>query len=123
MTLREIIASVSEKQAVFNQSDVYKWLSALDGRLKQEVFDTHECEPVSFAPYNSITDPDTALLVPFPYDELYIYYILSKIYHEQQDIVKYNNAYSLYNEILDEWLNKFNRENMPKKRASFKYEV
>lgn len=45
----------------------------------------------------------TVLLVPPPWDELYVYYMEAQIFYEQREIKKYSSAMTLYNQTMSEY--------------------
>lgn len=45
----------------------------------------------------------TVLLVPPPWDELYVYYMEAQIFYEQREIKKYSSAMTLYNQTMSEF--------------------
>jgi hypothetical protein len=58
------------------------------------------------------TDEDASktLLVPPPYDELYVYKLEAQIFYEQREIKKYASSMALYNETMQEYRKKYIRE-------------
>ena len=55
------------------------------------------------------TDPDTALLIPAPYDDLYWLYLCSEIDYQNQEMDKYNNDRARYEHARQEagdWINR-----------------
>ena len=114
-----IIEAINKIDAVnpnsYSQSDKIGWLSALDGIIKNEIIDTHECaDEVAFEKYTDDTPLDTVLLVPDPYDEVYIYFLESRIHYENEEFGKYNNAVSMYNTAFNKYMTHYNRTHMPR---------
>ena len=81
MTIMEAIHRIdSVKPNRYSQQEKVQWLSILDGRVKAEIIDTHEDGDTSnFKGYTEKTDLDTALLVPAPYDDVYLFWLESNI--------------------------------------------
>ena len=55
------------------------------------------------------TDSSKQLLVPVPYDDVYVLYLNSMIYHQSKDYNEYNNNVILFNdrfEAFEIWYNK-----------------
>lgn len=99
----------------YEQADKIKWLSTLDGIVKTEIIDTHEgAEAVAFTEYTEATPLDTELLIPAPYDEVYIHFLESRVHYENEEFKKYNNAVMMYNAAFDKYKNYYNRNHMPK---------
>ena len=91
-----------------------QWLSALDGKLAEEVCNKHVDTAVDFRGYDETTDmKETELLVPDPWSELYPDYLEMRIYLLQKEIDRYNNAAMVYAESLRQWVNWFNKRHMP----------
>ena len=74
MTIIEAINKIdSLKPNTYSQPDKIKWLSNLEGVIKKEIIDTHEgAEDVNFVGYDVDTPLDTVMIVPAPYDDIYI---------------------------------------------------
>lgn len=73
----------------------------------------------SFAEHIASFDMDTTLLVPEPYDELYLHYLDQKIAYLNNDKARYNTASAMYNNALLTYQQYFNRTYQAK-RASKK---
>ena len=105
----------SLKPNSYNDTEKIDWLSTLDGMIKREIIDTHDGgESVSFSGYNSGTSTETELLVPAPYDDIYVYWLESKIDYYNGEYTKYNNSITRFNEAYSQYFNDYNRNNMPK---------
>ena len=81
MTIMEAIQRINTvKPNGYDQPQKIKWLSTLDGIVKEEIIDTHEGgENVAFDGYTVETNLLTELLVPAPYDDIYIRYLEMQI--------------------------------------------
>lgn len=71
----------------------------------------------TFEGYTVMTDPGTELLVSFPYDEMYIWWLASKIDWQNMEIDKYNNDRTLFNNAYDTYSDWYTRNHMPKQRV------
>ncbi len=97
-----------------------KWLKALDGKVYLDVFNTHENITLTDNSWtkhilgDTLTDTMGDLIIEFPYDELYINYLLSKIYIEVNEVERANNAMLLFNDEYKEYKNYINRTFVPK---------
>lgn len=122
MTIREAIAKIDAlKLNTFTQSNKVAWLSALDGIIKKEIIDTHEGgEEISFAGYDDNTPTDTVLLVPAPYDDIYIRWLEAQMDYTNNEYGKYANSMTMYNAAYSAYERYYNRNNMPLGK-SFKY--
>lgn len=122
MTILEAINRVdSTKPNSYTQVEKVDWLSTLDGVIKTNIIDTHEGgENVVFEGYNADTSIDTELLVPAPYDDIYIRWLEARVDYANGEINKYNNSLTAYNDAYDLYANYYNRKHMPK-GSKFKY--
>ena len=115
MTIAEVISKVDAlKPNNFAPEDKVEWLSTLDARVKSKIIDTHQCDnPIFFYGYDSISDMETELLVPAPYDEMYLRWLEAMIdYHNSED-GRYNNAIVLFNNAYEDYKKHYTRTHMP----------
>lgn len=69
----------------------------------------------SFEKHINGFDMDTKLLVPEPYDDLYLHYLDQKIAYLNNDKARYNTASTMYNNALLTYQQYFNRTYTTKK--------
>lgn len=119
MTILEAINRVdTTKPNSYTQTEKVDWLSTLDGIIKKEIIDTHEGgEAIVFEGYTPDTSLDTVLLVPAPYDDVYIRWLESRIDYANGEYGKYNNSAMAYNSAFAAYSNYYNRNNMPKHKT------
>lgn len=98
-------------------------LSELDGLIWRELIDKHYLLPgeyirLSVMPeYDGDTDPGTKLLVPPPYDNIYTYWLMSKIDEQTLEQEKYNSDREMFNASYDSFSDYWTRTHMPKTRV------
>ena len=116
MTIIEAINRTdSVKPNAYSQSEKVRWLSTLDGTVKTEIIDTHEGgEEIAFSGYDDETNLKTVLLIPAPYDDVYIRYLEMQIDYANGEYGKYNNSASAYNTAFSAFEKYYNREHMPR---------
>ncbi len=116
MTIIDAITRVDTvKPNSYGQTEKIKWLSELDGVIKNEIIDTHEGgENISFTGYTEDTALTTKLLVPAPYDEVYIRYLEMQIDYANNEYGKYNNSMVMYNTAYNAFQAYYNRNNVPR---------
>lgn len=116
MTILEVINRVdTTKPNSYTQAEKVDWLSTLDGIIKKEIIDTHEGgEAIVFEGYTPDTSLDTELLVPAPYDEIYIRWLESRIDYANGEYGKYNNSATAYNTTFEAYARYYNKHNVPK---------
>lgn len=115
MTIAEAISKVDAlKPNTFAPEEKVDWLSTLDARVKSKIIDTHECnEPVFFYGYDSESDKEMELLVPSPYDEIYLRWLEAQIDYYNSDDDRYNNAIILFNNAYEDFKKNYTRTHMP----------
>ena len=116
MTIIEVIYQVDAvKPNSYSQVEKIKWLSTLDGVIKSEIIDTHEGgEDVVYSGYDENTDMTTKLLVPAPYDIVYVRWLEAQIDYANGEYGKYNNSLTAYNDAYTLFNRYYNRTHMPK---------
>ena len=110
----------SLKHNTYTQSDKVAWLSEVDWDVKKNVLDTHEGDEVEFTGYDDSTDLQTELLIPVPYDKVYLLWMEAQIDYYNGEYDKYNNAMDMFYEALNGFKSDYNRTHMPKGKK-FKY--
>lgn len=119
MTIHEAIKQIDAlKFNTYTQSEKIKWLSIIDGIIKQEIIDTHEGgEDVVFDGYDeNMTEEDmkaTKLLVHAPNDDLYVKWLESQIDYTNAEYDKYNNSKVAFNTMYSTFSNWYTRNHMP----------
>ena len=99
----------------YSQGEKIQWLSNLDGIIKREIIDTHEGgEAVTFNGYTENTNLTTELLVPAPYDDVYLRYLEMQIDYANGEYGKYNNSMAMYDTAYSNFQRFYNRTHMPK---------
>lgn len=116
MTIIDAINEIDAlKPNTIPQPDKIRWLSQLDGRIKTEIIDTHEDgDKVEFKGYDDKTSEDTVLLVPAPYDVIYIHFLDAQIDYTNGETKRYNNSSALYNNAYRDYDRHYNRTHLPK---------
>lgn len=98
----------------YSQEDKIRWLSTLDGVIKKNIIDTHEgADAITFNGYDENTELDTVLLIPAPYDDIYIRWLETQIDYANADYGKYSNSMTMYNSAYEEFVRYYNRNHMP----------
>lgn len=120
MTIIEAINRTDNlKPNTYNQAEKVRWLSELDGTIKKEIIDTHEgAEAVTFEGYNNDTSLSKELLVPAPYDRIYIIYLQMQIDYANGEYGRYNNGMTLYNMAYYDYVEFYNRDHKPISRGA-----
>lgn len=102
----------------YTQDDKVQWLSRLDSMVKKQIIDTHEAaEALSFSEYTADTPTDTVLLVPAPYDEVYLRWMEAQIDYHNGEYDKYNNAIIMFNTAFEAYQKHYNSAHKPVQRG------
>lgn len=86
-----------------------RWLLALDLELLLQIARTHGGETPEKPACPEGEDPGERLLVEFPYDELYVQYLVMRIDLENGELERYNNDLLLFRRSLNAWAAQYNR--------------
>lgn len=114
----KIIDAISRLDDLFSNtysvSHKVEWLSRLDTMVKKQIIDTHEgSEAVVFSGYDDSTDEQTQLLVPAPYDEMYLRWLEAQIHYHNGEYDKYNNAIIMFNTAYEAYQAYYTRSHLP----------
>ena len=116
MTIQDALTAIGKnKPHSFENSALIGWLAELDGMVHKELILTHEHthEQESFTPYTGTTSTTTVLLVPPPYDQIYLYWLASKIDYFNLEYDKYSNDQTLFNNSYLTYSDYYTRTHMP----------
>ena len=93
MKIKEAIASARKLSGnAVDDAALCRWLSELDGRLMLDFYKGSE-----WMSYSLPQDEDHELLVPFPWDELYVHYLEAMVYYSNGEFDRYRNSYEMFN--------------------------
>lgn len=108
----------AQKFNTYTQPEKIDWLSRLDSMVKKQIIDTHEGgETVFFNGYTADTPSDTVLLVPTPYDDMYLRWMEAQIDYHNGEYDKYNNAILMFNTAFEDYAAYYNQNHMPVNRG------
>lgn len=103
MTIRQAIERVDRLiRNEYDNEEKVSWLKAVDTLLQRELVERHQGGVKKEINY-STENLDEDLIAHSPYDEMYIHYLMVKIYYFNGEIELYNNAAEEYNNILHEY--------------------
>ena len=110
MTIREVLTRVDNLLTnAVEEEQKLQWLKNIEDKIYKEIVLTHE-NPVEMTDFD---DKESELIAVSPYDNLYISYLVAKIFEYTFETVRYNNAIIVFNQEYQEYANYYNRENMP----------
>lgn len=120
MTIQEALDQIDElKINTYSVEQKVRWLSELDGRVWSEIILTHEGVPagVVFEGYDQDTEPDTVLLAPNQYSEIYKHYLSAQIDDNNRDTQEYTKSMIRFNTAWQNLGDYWTRTHMPISRA------
>lgn len=112
MTIREAINKARKvvPNNKFNDEELIEWLDRLDRQIKLEIIDIRcGARDVVFDGYDADTDESKQLLVPNPYDEVYVLYLKAQMHLYMNEFARYNSATESFNDMLGQFRNYYNR--------------
>lgn len=123
MTINEAIDRTDElKHNTYKISEKIKWLSTVDSMVKRLIIDTHEkANDVVFDGYTEETSGDTVLLVPEPFDQMYLRWMEAQIDYHNAEYSRYNNSISLFNTEFQAYQSYYHRMHKPKGAGSWAF--
>lgn len=118
MLIRDAISEVTALTGqVLPTQTLVRWLSEIDGRLAIEFFHADAWTP--YDPGDTTTDPPDEgdlgceLLVPYPWDGLYVHHLEAQTYYTNGEYERYENARQQSEAILDEFRRYLQRTHCP----------
>ena len=115
MTMIEAINRLDALKAnTFSQTDKVAWLSQLDLLVKTQILDHHEgSKGAGFQGYTDATPISTVLLVPAPFDAMYLRWLEAQIDYYNGENERYNDAIGQYNALFEAYANHYTRTHRP----------
>lgn len=109
MKIKEAIASARKLSGnAVDDAALCRWLSELDGRLMLDFYKGSE-----WMSYSLPQDEDHELLVPFPWDELYVHYLEAMVYYSNGEFDRYRNSYEMFNKKELDYRQWYARNQLP----------
>ena len=117
MKIMEAIRRVDELKAnTYTIGEKIAWLSEIDGNVKKTIYDTHIPNvgdiPATFSGYTeeSVEDGEGCeLLIPAPWDSVYIYWLQAQMDFYNNEMERYNNSIAAVNSTLQTFENHYHR--------------
>lgn len=106
MKVCEAIEKVKERKPnAYDDNMLLDWLNEIEARVQRELMDT---PPEGIFSYDITRHMENELLLPKPYDVLYLNYIIAMIEFNQQEYEAYNNTSDLFNSQFADAQNYYN---------------
>lgn len=121
LTIARVIEQLDRmKPNKFDDDDKIRWLSALDGKIFEELFRDHEgLDDIEFEPYGEETSGETELLVQGPYEDIYLKWLFAQVDRAHADASRYSNTMRVYNYAWADLANWVNRTYRHKSDTTF----
>lgn len=111
MTINEAIARVDDlRDNTMAPNIKISWLQMVDQQVYHEIIKGRVGEDAVTLPDYSDNNCERVLLVPPPYDMLYVYRLEAEICYKNQEIDRQANALTRYNELMDAFAKQYARE-------------
>ena len=119
MKVNEAITKVDDLEPnTYEDNEKLDWITELDKRIAIEILNVREREEdVVVEPYTE-ADMDKELLVPAPYDNLYVQWLMSQIDYYNNEMDRYANSAAMFNQKYQDFANYWYRTHKSSLRAS-----
>lgn len=98
----------------YTHPEKLRWLTVLDRRIQGEIIDRYEGGG-NTAPREYEEDAiDSELLVPPPYDEMYIHWIAAMIHYANGEMPRYNNSLARFDADYIAFAQQYAQDHMPR---------
>lgn len=103
MTIAKAIQEADENRPnAFTDDRKVRWLAELDGMIAAELMHMSE-EDLEQLEYDPVDDANTELLIGFPYDKMYLPYLIAKIDELNGEYGRYANSSALFNAAYNDF--------------------
>lgn len=110
MTASEAIAWIDEKKHnIYTREDKLGWLLRLE-QTAAEFMGRYEGEVM----IPETLDWDTPLIIPAPFEDLYLYHLEAQMDYCNQELTKYNNAAAMFGARWEAFTGWYNRNHLYK---------
>ena len=124
MKLQEVLTQIDHvKPNQYDDATLVRWVSGLDGLLYNEIISWHDPQAEkqwdpSVLPYRAAGGMTEELLVPAPYDDIYVKYLCAQVDYHNAEFERYNNSMVMYNMALSAYADWVNRNRKPKQEKA-----
>jgi hypothetical protein len=94
MTVNDAISKVKDKKPnAYSEESLVDRLNDCEAMIQRELLLT---EPDEIVQYDWTQDMDKELILPRPYDAVYVTYIIMMIQYDQEEYTAYNNSNAMF---------------------------
>jgi hypothetical protein len=109
MTVNEILARVKDKKPnAYSDESLNDRLNEIEAKVQRDVLLT---VPDDIIQYRWPEDRNKEVILPKPYDSVYVYYIKMMIEFDQEEYNAYNNTNVMFETLLNDAKAFYNRQN------------
>lgn len=110
MTPNKVIEIVDRlRPNTYDEEDKLRWINELDGQVQRLVFQEEKIKQYAYP-----DDMDTELLIPAPFDNVYVHYITAQIDYNNTEYDNYNNSVLMYETQFNEYKKDYIRKHRAK---------
>ena len=107
MTVSEAIARAKQmRQGAIDFAQYLKWVNVIEGRVQTEIMNIKLQDIKEYTK----DDGDEQLLIPHPYDEVYIYYLCAMVDFFNEEIDLYMTDSQFFEEKFNDFKRAYSRE-------------
>lgn len=120
MKIIDAISLVDEMRVnTYGDDEKVRWLNWLDGQLYVTVHKRH-ADPPDFHSYEC-ESMETELLVPAPFDQMYIWWLQAQMDLVTGEVDRYNADITVFNNLQDSFIAEYKRTHMPVSAGPFRF--
>lgn len=115
MTLAEVIAAVDElRPNHYDKDQMTAWINEVEKRVVRDIINRAEGNDDVFVPYVYDVNAETDLRIQDAHQQIYIFYILSRMDFFNAEYDRYNADAMMFEEEWNDYAAEYRREHMPK---------
>ena len=103
------------KPNAFPAEDKLRWLERLEKRIRREILLQHEGTVPALGNFGS-EELNLELLVPSPYDEMYIHWLCAQMDYYNGEPDSFNASNAMFEAMFGQFRNDYRREHRPLSR-------
>jgi len=110
MTVQEVLAEVDElKPHQFDENLMVKWLNDVEARIHKQILSNYvyEEELEEYVPLTA-DDMERELCIKELYTDVYKFYLFAMIDFYNNETARYQNSYTMFNALYQEFANYWN---------------
>ena len=114
MNLRELLVEVDQlRPNAFADAEKIRMVNTVEGRIYKDILSKYEGEEPVFVPFAEGQE-ERELVVPVPFTDVYVFYLISMVDFYNGDSNKYNDSMILYNDAWENYAAYYLQTHTPK---------